>query len=340
MRTLWFRLIFCACISLGLAAGAADAQSASPTPAQTAPMIGPTVTVPGIAPGVPMKLIAYGDSRFTDPANVTDTNPRVRQFLVKQVADEKPLAVFLTGDTPFTGADYRDWQVYQRETKAWRDEHLYVFPTTGNHEVRAGFDAGIFNYSANFPLLKGCLYYSAQIGNVYLISLDMTQSRDAGSPEREWLRSQLEHIPADVDFVFLLDHMPWMADVQSQIAASLPGTTEISLRDLLEAEAQRSHAKFIVVNGHIHNYERFERKGITYLISGGGGAKPYPVLVRGDEDLYRDADPKKEPPLINYHYLVIQVDGKHAEVKMYRVADPKAEDLTVEVRDEFQLDKK
>ncbi len=311
-----------------------------PAYAQTPPPIGPTITVPGIAPGAPMKLIAYGDIRFTDPSNVTDTNPKVRQFLVKQVANEKPLAIFLTGDTPFTGADPADWKVFQEETAVWREEHLYVFPTTGNHEYKGGRDAGIANYLANFPQLKGCAYYSAQIGNVYLISIDVTQYNYKQSPQGRWLTSQLEHIPPNADFVFVLDHMPWMADLQSQIAANLPDPNEIGLRELLESEASKSRAKFIVVNGHIHNYERFERKGITYLISGGGGAKPYPILVRGDEDLYRASDPKKEPPLINYHYLVIQIEGKHAEVKMYRVADPKAERLSVEMRDEFLLDKK
>jgi acid phosphatase type 7 len=308
--------------------------------AQTPPMTGPTITVPGVTPGAPMKLVVYGDIRFTDPANVTDTNPKVRQFLVKQVAEERPLALFLTGDTPFTGADPADWKVFQAETAAWREERLNVFPVTGNHESKGGYDAGIANFLANFPQLKGCLYYSAQIGNVYLIALDVTQHNYKESPQGRWLQSQLEHIPADVDFVFLVDHMPWMADEQSQIVVDLPGLNEISLRDLLESEAPKSHAKFIVVNGHIHNYERFERKGITYLISGGGGAKPYPVLVRGDEELYRASDPKKDPPLINYHYLVIQLEGKHAEVKMYRVADPKADKLSVEVRDTFLLDKK
>jgi calcineurin-like phosphoesterase family protein len=324
-----------------LSASFACAQ-AKPTdiPPAVPPMVGPSFTVPGIAPGAAMKLIAYGDSRFTDPSNVSDTNPKVREYLAKRVGEEKPLAIFLTGDTPFTGADPADWKVFQEETASWKAEHLHVFPTTGNHEVKGGYDAGIANYRANFPELKGYLYYSAQMGNVYLISIDTTQESGTGSPQRAWLQSQLEHIPADVDFVFLIDHMPWMADVQSQIAASLPAPNEISLRDLLEEEAPKSHAKFIVVNGHIHNYERFERKGITYLISGGGGAKPYPVLVRGDEDFYREADPKRQPPLINFHYLVIQVEGKHAQFKMYRVVDPKADVLSLEVKDTFVLDKK
>jgi hypothetical protein len=29
--------------------------------------------------------------------------------------------------------------------------------------------------------------------------------------------------------------------------------------------------------GHIHNYERLERDGVVYLVSGGGGAAPYEI---------------------------------------------------------------
>jgi hypothetical protein len=37
---------------------------------------------------------------------------------------------------------------------------------------------------------------------------------------------------------------------------------------------------------------------------------------------------------------VIQVEGKHAQCKMYRVVDPKADVLSLEVKDTFVLDKK
>jgi hypothetical protein len=301
------------------------------------PAIGPTILVSGIAPGQPIKLVAYGDIRFTETTDTSDTNPRVRQFLVRSVADERPLAIFLTGDTPFIGSNPADWAIYQQETAAWKAEHLWIFPATGNHEVKGGHEAGIANYLKNFPELKGHLYYSAQIGNVYLISLDTTQPSGPGSPQRTWFQSQLEHLPPNVDFVFILDHMPWMNDVQTQIAAGLPGADEISLRAFLEAEAPKAHAKFIVINGHIHNYERFERNGITYLVSGGGGAKPYPVLIRGSEDLYRGPDEKTPPPHINYHYLVIQIAGKRAEFTMRRVVDPGASALALEARDHFTV---
>jgi predicted MPP superfamily phosphohydrolase len=151
------------------------------------PMTGPTFTVPGITAGQALKIVAYGDTRFTDPKNDADTNPRVRQYLVQQIAREKPDAVFMTGDLPFNGADPADWQVYRDETTAWTAEHLRVYPTLGNHDVKGGWNEGVRNFRATFPELKGYLYYSVQIGNVYLISLNCTESYAEGSEQRAWL---------------------------------------------------------------------------------------------------------------------------------------------------------
>ena len=45
----------------------------------------------------------------------------------------------------------------------------------------------------------------------------------------------------------------------------------------------------MVSAGHIHNYERFLQDGVTYLVSGGGGAMPYEV-DRTAADLYQTRD--------------------------------------------------
>jgi hypothetical protein len=70
------------------------------------------------------------------------------------------------------------------------------------------------------------------------------------------------------------------------------------------------------------------------VITGGGGARPYPIFIRGDEDLYR----ARTYP--NFNYLVITLAGKHADAKMYRVADPDAAEKSVELKDSFTLDAK
>jgi thiamine biosynthesis protein ThiS len=309
-----------------LSLGQARAQH-SPQP----PLIGPTFSVDGIAATQPLKIVAYGDTRFTKVKDDYDTDPKVRKYLVDQVAREKPDAVFMTGDLPFNGADSADWQVFREESAPWRAEHLRIYPTLGNHDVRGGWDAGIKNFNATFPELKGYLYYSVQIGNVYLITLDCTQGYPEGSPQREWLGSQLTHLPKTANFVFFLSHMPLYNDLQSQVVATLPTPAELSLREYILSLAPKVDAKMVVVNGHIHNYERFEAGKVTYLITGGGGAIPYRIAFRGPEDKYRD---RSYP---NYHYLVLQIHGKAADVTMYRVANPKSANFRLEVKDKFTL---
>ncbi len=296
------------------------------------PMLGPTFTVDSLQAGAPLKIIGYGDTRFTSPSNTKDTKPRMRKFLVDRIAEEKPDALFETGDLPFTGSYPPDWANFRAETEPWRKASLRVYPTIGNHEVTSNFDKGMRNYLAAFPYLQGCRYYSVLLGNVYLISIDEFTTTVEGSRQRAWILSQLEHLPAQVDFVFFLDHMPMLNDIQSEVAVGLPETQETDLRQLLEAEKAKTRAGFVVLCGHIHNYERFARAGISYIVTGGGGAKPYPIFVRGRDDLYRDT----RFPVFNY--VVFLVRGAHIDATMYRVDDPSAASPKMEVGERFTID--
>ena len=126
---------------------------------------GPTFTVEAPDPG--WTLIAYGDMRFTDPANTTDSNPKARQALVAKIAAEKPDLLLLSGDVPFHGGDANDYAVYQQETAAWRSAGLKVFPAMGNHElsgpgVTRDCPDCLENWWKNFPELKGRRWYSVR----------------------------------------------------------------------------------------------------------------------------------------------------------------------------------
>ncbi len=78
----------------------------------------PTFVVKEFKPGDDLKIVAYGDMRFTNPSNTADTNPRVRKWLAERIAQEKPDALFVSGDLPFRGSLNEDWDVYRRETDA------------------------------------------------------------------------------------------------------------------------------------------------------------------------------------------------------------------------------
>jgi acid phosphatase type 7 len=295
---------------------------------------GPTFTVSDLPTGRPLRIVVYGDMRFTDPANTSDTQPGVRKWLAQKVGEEKPDILLLTGDMPFHGSDSNDWKVYDEETALWAQERLRIYPTIGNHEGLPDPRVGLKNYYAAYPQIDNHSWYSVQMGNIYLITLDSSTFLSRGWEQRRWLESQLAHLPSSTDFVFFLFHIPLVSDLQTAFMLGIPDAQTLDLRHYLEAQAAASHAKFVIFNGHIHNYERFEMNGITHVITGGGGARPYPIFIRGDQDLY---DAHTYP---NFHYLIITLEGKHADVKMYRVVDPNAAQKSVEVKDSFTLDAK
>jgi hypothetical protein len=310
----------------------AELQAAPQAPAGVDNEGGPTFTVTDLPQGRPLRIVVYGDMRFTDPSNTSDTQPGVRKWLAHKVGEEKPDILLLTGDMPFRGSDPADWKVYEQETALWTQEGLRIYPTIGNHEGLPDPRSGIRNYFAAYPQIEKHQWYSVQLGNIYLITLDSSTFLNRGWPQRAWLEAQLAHLPASADFVFFLFHVPLVSDLQTAFMLGIPDPATLDLRHFLEERAAASHAKFVVFNGHIHNYERFEMNGITHVISGGGGARPYPIFIRGDQDLYR----ARTYP--NFNYVVITLAGKHAEAKMYRVVDPDAAQKTVELQDSFTLD--
>ena len=288
----------------------------------------PTFVVPGISPQQDLRILVYGDMRFTDPVNTRDTNPRARKWLAEKVGTEHADAMVITGDIPFHGSDPRDWAVFEREAGSWA-RGPRVYPTVGNHELRIDPQLGQVNWAATFPQLKGNSFYSVLLGSVFIITLNSTEPVWPTGRQADWLRGQLDHIPVQADFVIFSMHIPLIADTQSEFIANIPAPESVELRRYLEARAVSARQKFIAVYGHIHNYERFEFNGITHIISGGGGAEPYPIFVRGPQDQYRD------PAFPVFNYVILTIHGKQAEGTMYKIADPEAKQYTVVAKDHF-----
>jgi 3',5'-cyclic AMP phosphodiesterase CpdA len=155
-----------------------------------------------------------------------------------------------------------------------------------------------------------------------------------GSDQLTWLNQQLTSLPKSVKFVFISLHHPPVADFQTRINVSHnPRPNEIELRDDLEAIAPKIKAQLIVCAGHIHNYERFQRNGVVYFVSGGGAASPVEV-ERKPEDLYQDNS------FPNYHFIEFTLHGKAITGKMYRLAEVSAEAPKWEVKETFTIDAK
>jgi 3',5'-cyclic AMP phosphodiesterase CpdA len=291
---------------------------------------GPTFTVPASALPKHWSMIAYGDTRFTDPANETVTNPLARRALVARIAQLHPDALLISGDLPYDGANTNDYRVFHQETAAWRDQRLRVYPALGNHELHKEEIREPRNWWATFPELKGRRWYSVAFGDQYVIALDSDLPLTEGSRQQRWLADQLQHLPSQTRFVFFSLHHPPVADSIAGSDSHDVRPNEKALADFLAKQAPASRAQFIVIAGHIHNYQRFSQDGITYLVSGGGGAKPHPV-ARTPADLYQD------PSFPNYHYIRFQFDDQQITAVMYRLADAKSDKLVWESKDSFTI---
>ena len=308
-----------------------------PMTAQTAapPDAAPTFRVPASELPAHVTVIAYGDQRFHDPANNTVADPKARLALVQRIAQEKPDAIQMTGDVPYKGTDPADYANYRAETKIWRDQHLRVYPAMGNHELSGGAEQGVQAWWTAFPELKGMRWYSVALGErISLIQLDTNSDLTPGSPEIQWLRTQLAAEPASVDFVLISLHHPPVADIQTHIEVDHnPRPNEIALRDFLSQIAPTCHAAIVVIAGHIHNYERAQVNGVTYLVTGGGGAKPY-FVERTKDDLYQDIN------FPNFHYVKFALEANQLTATMFRLSDPTAKELVWQEKDHFVIRKK
>ena len=261
----------------------------------------------------PFRFVAYGDTRFTDPANTTAANPEVRQQLVRAIADVRPDFITFGGDIAYDGNNANDWKVYDQETAVWRERRIPVYPALGNHDLHGNVNVALGNYFARFPILQQNRFYAVHAANTLMLTLDSALDELTG-PQGEWLQYQLAHLPAGIDFVFIvLHHPPYTSssDDKTYGGGHSARSPEQKLAVYLEEQQKKLRARIVVFAGHVHNYERHEHGGITYFVSGGGGAHAYPIT--------RAADDPFQSKEANYHYLLVEVQPGKLRATMNRL---------------------
>ena len=263
----------------------------------------------------PLRFVVYGDTRFHDPSDTQAANPIARVDLVQAISEANPAFICITGDVVYNGNDGEDWKVWDNETRIWREKKIPVYPALGNHDLHGDPAVALGNYFQRFPDLKGSRYYSLRASNALILILDSSQPEVTGA-QGEWLNAKLDHVPADVDFVFLIFHHPpytSSSDVNKEARGGghSARTQEQAFAKLLEERQAHSRYRMVVFNGHVHNYEHHAQGGIDYFVSGGGAAYPY-MVDRAPDDLFKNNE-------VNYHYLLVTVDHQQLEVAMNRL---------------------
>ncbi|MDH6453864.1 MULTISPECIES: metallophosphoesterase [unclassified Streptomyces] len=275
-------------IALGAAVvlSAATACSGQPDPAAGTTPPFPSVTASGTPPGaedVRSGFVAFGDFGTGGVAQ----NAVAQAMGSWARTGHRVDALVTTGDNV-----YPDGNPHWFAPRLDRPYSALPHPmwiTLGNHDVQAGHGSAELRH-LGLPNLP----YAKQLPGIQLLFLDANHPDAAQS---RWLENRLSASGPPVRVVVF--HQPaW--------SCSLHGSTPAV--DARWVPVLERHRVTLVLSGHDHNYQRFtSAHGVTYIVTGGGGASLYP-LASGCRTPHRAAAAAR------HHFTAVEATATHVTV--------------------------
>lgn len=261
-------------VELVATASAAKTQAAEPVLPATPgldpqPTVPPTVLPPtaipttAIPPAADPVLVGAGDIAFCENNGAEQT---------ASLIDNIPGTVFTTGDNAYPHGTFEQFiNCYDPTWGRFKDR---TFPSAGNHDYGTAGAEGYFRYFGSAAGNPGEGYYSYELGTWHIIVLNSSISVASGSPQEQWLWADLAAHPAACTLAYW--HVPLFS------SGSLHGS-DPTMKPIWQALYE--YGADVVLNGHEHNYERFEpqtpdgipdpARGIREFVIGTGGMYRY-----------------------------------------------------------------
>ncbi|MFD7654257.1 DNRLRE domain-containing protein [Actinosynnema sp. NPDC059797] len=186
--------------------------------------------------------------------------------------DGIPGTVFTTGDNVYDSGTTSEFNNHYNPT--WGRHKARTRPSPGNHDYNTSGATGYYNYFGSLAGPAGQGYYSYDLGNWHVVSLNSNISTAAGSAQERWLRADLAASTKPCTAAY------WHHPLFTSGANHSPSTaTRPLFQALYDYDAD------VVIFGHNHQYERFApqnpsggldtARGIRTFVAGMGGASHY-----------------------------------------------------------------
>jgi len=180
--------------------------------------------------------------------------------------------VFTTGDNVYTNGTAAEFSSYYQPT--WGAFKARTRPAPGNHDYNTSGASAYYSYFGSQAGPAGQGYYSYNLGNWHIVSLNSNISMSASSAQVTWLRNDLAANTRSCTLAY------WHHPLFTSGANHSPSTSTRPLyQALYDANAD------VVVWGHNHQYERFapmnpsggadNARGLRSFVAGMGGADHY-----------------------------------------------------------------
>ena len=226
----------------------------------------------------------FGDERDS----LRGVAPSARAIISGVLADA-PDFVLGTGDLVVQGGRRSDW-LSLLDSHASMFAQLPYFPALGNHELIGDSDGRMFKDL--FPR-AATGYYSVRYGQVQVVVLNGNRPGDPA--QTRFLEDELRRAATDPAVrarLVLMHQAPLSASWHCGVGPYVADWMALFERYQVDA----------VLAGHDHSYQRLERNGVAYFVSGGGGA---PLYEQGR------CDPHDELALQHYaavhHYMLVRI---------------------------------
>ena len=242
----------------------------------------------------PIAFVVYGDTR---------TNPAHHREVTNAIARDLGIEFVLhTGDLVSDARNLEHWIPQFFEPAARLIRSVPVFAVLGNHERNSP------NYFTYLSLPGNERWYSFDAGEVHVIALDSNLSFDPGSEQYKWFVSDLtRHKSARWKFVFM-HHPTYSSGPHGACSAEgLPNEAPTRTAQAILPGLAKQFGIAAVFAGHDHDYERSLHDGVSYIVTGGGGAPNY-------ADPNAKCNPYRKVFYSGIHYCVVAVDGNRARM--------------------------
>ncbi len=246
-------------------------------------------TVP--AAGAVLRFAVFGDVRG---------GHRVHEQLTAAILAEAPDFVLVTGDLVLRGSDEADWQRFFAIAQPLLARTPY-YPAIGNHDLGKAGDQQR-RMSDVFALWPGPAsrppwghWHAFAIAGVHFVMLD---SNSLEHPEQlAWLEAELDSARG-ARAIFAVAH-------DGPYSRGLHGGNEVAAA--LYAPLLAKAGATVLFTGHDHLYQRGQKNGLAYVVSGGGGAPLYPVTcgIRGRPRCAREDG--MQFVASEHHYVMVTV---------------------------------
>lgn len=270
-------------------------------------------TLTGLTAGTCYQIRLEADSTLTGrvctarPANtpfsfmaIGDTNPGFNGITEKLLTKIVPYNFDFTvhaGDIQYYDSGLETWASWFPRMQPLLSRGA-ILPAVGNHESEKPeeFDEYYRRFFGGAGFDGNDNYYRFESGGIWFFSMDTQQDIHLGSPQGNWLAKSLEEAAAKPNFrasiVYFHKLFVTCGDKDEDVVA------RTQFEPIFDATGVR-----MVIQAHMHGYERFDLNGRTYLTAAGGGG----AVGNVDENIDRPTCAQRVASGKYRHGVIIEV---------------------------------